>query len=148
MTLHPTRVRSVRRFAFSALCAIVTLGPAGCRGWNEVDYAATFPERMPIAETLPIQVVREDTRITITNTTARAIPETRMWINKWFSRPVDALGVGETVTFELRDFRDEHSEPFRAGGFWATREGDPVVSAHIERDGRLYGLVVVTKRGG
>lgn len=120
----------------------------GCRGWNEVEYATEFPERMPVGDTLPIQVVREDTRITMTNTTARALPATRMWINKWFSLPIDSLEVGETITLQLRDFRDEFSEPFRAGGFWATAAGDPVVSAHLELNGRLHGLVVVSKRGG
>ena len=113
-----------------------------------MEYATTFPERMPVGETLPIQVVREDTRVTITNTTAQTIPATRLWLNKWFSRPLDSLGVGETVTLQLRDFRDEYSEPFPAGGFWATDAGDPVVTAHLELDGRLRGLVVVSKRGG
>jgi len=103
---------------------------------------------MPIGDTLNIQVVREGTGITITNTTASPIPPTTLWLNKWYSRPIDEVGIGETVRYDLREFRDAFSEPFRAGGFWATDEGDPLVTAHLEEGGRLVGLIVVARRGG
>lgn len=147
MTRSPFVRRSTRALGVGALLACLASAGA-CRGWTEVEYARAFPERTPVGETLPIQVVRDGTQITLTNTTATSLPESTMWLNKWFSRPVERLGVGETVTFNLREFRDEFSEPFRAGGFWATSAGDNVVTAHIEIDGRLRGLVVVSKRGG
>ncbi|MBX3352263.1 MAG: hypothetical protein KF684_04960 [Phycisphaeraceae bacterium] len=147
MTRTPFVHRSTRALGAGALLVALAFTGA-CRGWSEVEYATPFPERMPIVETLSIQVVRDGTHITMTNTTATSIPESRMWLNKWFSRPVARLDVGETVTFNLHDFRDEFSEPFRGGGFWATTAGDAVVTAHIEIDGRLHGLVVVSKRGG
>jgi len=95
-----------------------------------------------------VQVIRDGTTITITNTTAAAIPATTLWLNKWYSRPLERLEVGETVRFNLREFCDAFSQSFRDGGFWATDAGDPLVSAHIERDGALVALVVVTRRGG
>lgn len=137
-----------RAFTLQVLgcCAIAALG--GCQGWGEVEYAKPFPTQSRIGETINVQVVREGTRITITNTTANPIPDTTLWLNKWYSRPFERLDVGETVRYDLREFRDAFSEPFRAGGFWATDAGDPLVAAHLEENGTLVGLIVVSRRGG
>lgn len=150
MTTDPRSSR--RRFALRILGACAAIASSswilGCRTWSEVDYAKEFPSNARILETINIQVVREGTSIALTNTTANAIPPSTLWLNKWFSRPVDRIEVGQTVRFNLRDFRDLYSEPFRAGGFWATDQGDPLVSAHIDWGNGLVGLVVVNRRGG
>lgn len=148
-----TQPRSRRRRAtlkvLGACAATALVAPvSGCRTWGEVDYAKEFPANARILETINVQVVREGTTLTLTNTTASAIPPSTLWLNKWFSRPVDRIEVGQTVRFNLRDFRDLYSEPFRAGGFWATDQGDPLVSAHIDWGDGLVGLVVVNRRGG
>ncbi len=140
----PTTLRVLGTAAAIALSAQI----AGCRTWSEVDYAKEFPTNARILETINVQVVRDGTSITLTNTTASAIPPSTLWLNKWFSRPVDRIEVGETLRFNLRDFRDLYSEPFRAGGFWATDQGDPLVTAHIDWGDGLVGLIVVNRRGG
>jgi hypothetical protein len=134
----------LRVLGTTAICA----SAVGCQTWSDVAYAREFPENAVIGQTLAIQIVRDGTEIIITNTTANAIPPTTLWLNKWFSRPIDEIRVGETVRFGLREFRDEFSEPFPAGGFWSTGPGLPVVSAHIETGERFEALVVVTRRGG
>ena len=101
------------------------------------------PPRLVQDEVLDIQVARRSTKISMTNTTARSFPAGRLWINKAYSAPMPPLAVGETVELDLRVFVDEAGEPFRAGGFFATREGDLVVLAHLVTEGRVYGLVVV-----
>ncbi len=121
---------------------------SGCQTWGEVEYAREFPTNAVIGKTLAIQLIRDGTEIIITNTTANDIPATTLWLNKWFSKPIDEIKVGETVRFGLREFRDEFSEPFPAGGFWSTGPGDPLVSAHIETGTEFEALIVVTRRGG
>jgi hypothetical protein len=97
---------------------------------------------------LDVQVVRDVTQISSTNTSARAFAEpTTMWINRRFSRPIGAWGVGETLTIDLEQFRDNFGEQFRAGGFFSANRPDDVVLVELETgegDGReLVGLVVV-----
>ncbi len=130
----------------------LSLGTAGCQsGPDVVSYARTYP---PLAQqgSLDIQVVRRVTKIELTNTTARAFGNSTLWLNGRFSLPIDGFGVGETLTLNLRDFRDEFSDAFRAGGFFASETPDRLVLAQIEtpRVGEgpegakeLLGLVVV-----
>ncbi len=145
--MSPRRRRVLRVLGTAVVCAPVILA-AGCQTWSDVEYAREFPSNAVIGKTLAIQLIRDGTEIIITNTTANDIPPTTLWLNKWFSRPIDEIKVGETVRFGLREFRDEFSEPFPSGGFWSTGPGDPLVSAHIETGSVFEALIVVTRRGG
>lgn len=107
--------------------------------------APVFPDDKPQNEVLDIQVVRDSTRITLTNTTARAYGRSRLWLNRWFSRDIDALDVGQSLTFPLTDFRDQYNQPFRAGGFFATKRPERLVQAQLETADSLLGLVVVAR---
>ena len=95
-----------------------------------------------------IQVVRKGTKLELTNTTARAFGPSTMWLNSRFSRPIEQLAVGQTLVLPLKQFKDEFSEPFRAGGFFASERPDIIVRAQIETPGpdggtEMVGLVVV-----
>ncbi|MBL0920944.1 MAG: hypothetical protein IBJ10_02315 [Phycisphaerales bacterium] len=117
-----------------------------CCGGGTVDYAREFPRDTARAPSLGIQVVRDTTEIRLTNTTSRAFGPSTLWLNRWYSRPIDGLGVGETLTLQLASFRDESSEAFRGGGFWATKQPQRIVSADLESEGELLGLVVIADR--
>ncbi len=118
----------------------------GCGGAARFDYARPFPDALKQEETLDVQVLRRETMLTLTNTSARPMPAGTMWINRQFSKPVDALAIGESATLPLAEFVNEHSEAFRAGGFFATEKPDSIAQVHWEIEGRLIGLVVVGDR--
>jgi hypothetical protein len=101
-----------------------------------------YPDRRQ-GPTLDIQVVREDTIIRLTNTTVKSYSNARLWVNRWYSKPVERFDVGQTLSLSLWDFRDEYGESFEAGGFFATRKPDRLVQAQLEVGDELYGLVVV-----
>ena len=127
----------------AALCAAV-LGACAARSVDTA-YAREFPA-LEQGRVLEIQVRREPTTLSFTNTTASDIPPCTMWLNQRFSRPFDGLGVGDSVTLPLSSFVDEFGERFRPGGFWATRPSDRVVLAQFELPGDapvLLGAVVV-----
>lgn len=124
----------------------IVLALVGCSAGGPVSYARTFPGAKERAEPIDVQAVWLEQELVITNTTARPIPAGSLWVNEWFNRPFDGLAVGETVRLRLTDFRDEFSEPFRAGGFFATRESDRVVSVVLEHDDTLTPLVVTRPR--
>lgn len=131
-------------------CGVLLAGAlAGCSsGPRAVDYARAYPA-LKQGETLDIQVFRRAKRIELTNTTARAFGPSTLWLNAWYSRPLGGLGVGQTLDLPLKEFRDENSEPFRGGGFFAAEAPDRLVLAQLETtgpDGKplMLGLVVVS----
>jgi len=95
--------------------------------------AREFPISLVRTEVLDVQVVRETTHIRATNTSPRSFQQpTTLWINRRFSRPIGAWAIGQTITLDLRDFRDNFGERFRAGGFFAAERPDNVVLAELE----------------
>ena len=142
---HTTRSAVVQ--LASAALLILPLG-AGCRGRpTPVEYARSFP---PLVQqgSVNVQVVRKTTRIELTNTTARDFGPSTLWINSRFAHPVKEFRVGQTLDLNLRDFRDEHQDAFRAGGFFAAEPPDTIALVQIETMGaegtpELIGFVVV-----
>lgn len=104
-----------------------------------------YPEGATQVRTVDVQVVRSETHITLTNTTDRSFGAGRVWANRRFSRDVDGFAIGETLSLDLREFRDEFDRRFRAGGFFATRSPKALVQFQYEEAGRagLVGFVVV-----
>lgn len=118
---------------------------AGCAA-GPVDYARAYPENKEPAQTINVQVFRREDHISFTNTSPYDFGPSTLWVNAAYSRPIDALHIGQTVDLSLHDFRNEHSQPFRAGGFFATELPSKLVLAEIESGDRLYGLIVVEDR--
>lgn len=122
---------------------MVIAAVARCSQGPNADLAGpSYPER-PQATTLDIQVVRDQTTIRLTNTTARSYGSSRLWINRWYSQPIERFDVGQTLKLSLWDFRDEYGESFQAGGFFATRKPEKLVLAQLESGGEMLGLIVV-----
>lgn len=132
--------RSAPRFLAAALAATAAL--ASCSGPAKVDYARPYPAKAQ-SQSIDVQLRRDETTVFITNTSARAFPESTLWINAQYARPLPALAVGQSVSFDLSSFRNEFSEPFKSGGFFATERPDTIVLAQIELESELVGLVVV-----
>ncbi len=128
--------------------AAVLLG--GCRSEpTPVEWARSFPEGARQSRSLDVQVFRRVTSLSLTNTSTRTFGPSRVWINKQFSQPIDGLAVGQTLDLDLRDFLNEHSESFRAGGFFAIDRPKQIAIVQLETpraDGKgsdLLGLVLV-----
>lgn len=133
------------RWAWAAvLCAALT----ACSGVPApVVYARPYPTIRP-SPAINIQVFRSTKHLELTNTTARAFGPSTLWLNARYSRPIDGLGVGESLRLPLDEFRDEYSDAFRGGGFFATEAPERLVLTQIEAAGsdgklELVGLVVV-----
>jgi hypothetical protein len=130
-------------------CAALLLFPAACSSTSKpVPYARIYPAEPSRAQTLNIQVFRTTKRLELTNTTARQFGPSRLWLNAWFSRPIDGLNVGQSLDLPLKEFRDEFSGAFRGGGFFATEAPERLVLAELEtmdQDGKpeFLRLVVV-----
>lgn len=125
-----------------AALGIAMLTGTGCSGPGKVDYARPYPAKVQ-SGSIDVQLRRDETTVSLTNTSANAFPESTLWLNAQFCRPMPALGVGETVSFDLTTFRNEYHEAFRAGGFFATERPDTIVLAQIELENELVGLAVV-----
>jgi hypothetical protein len=125
----PTRVR-----ALAITGSLLSLSACGS-SHKRVDWARAYPEQTARSGTLDIQVVREATRVRLTNTSDRAFGESTLWLNMQWACPIDSFGVGQTLDLALDEFRNEHHEAFRAGGFFAAERPDMIVLAQIETTG-------------
>ena len=132
-------------------CLTGTMG--GCSSTpTPTGYERVYPENPNRVQTLDIQVFRETKHVKLTNTTATAFGPSTLWLNAWYSRPIDGFAVGETLRLPLSSFRDEHSYAFRGGGFFAVEAPERLALAEleVERDGEsvYYRLVVVGGEDG
>ncbi|MEL6330473.1 MAG: hypothetical protein AAFR38_12520 [Planctomycetota bacterium] len=132
------------------LSLAMVLGAGGCGGPRSIDYARVYPPAMPQSETLDVQVYRSGTHIELTNTTARSFGPSTLWINQRFSYPIEGFAPGESLRISLKEFIDEFGDPFRAGGFFATRQPNLVVLTQIETGpedgGQMLGFITVGNR--
>lgn len=119
---------------------------ASCSGSSKVDYARPYPAGAKQERTVNVQVLRHETEITLTNTSAEELPRSTMWINRQYAKPIEALPIGRSLTLPLSSFRNEFSEPFRAGGFFATEKPDRIAQVQIELEAEMVGLIIVGDR--
>ena len=132
----------------TTLVLLACLWVSGCTVSRDMTHARPYPGSLAQQGNVNIQVVRQTTTVELTNTTARAYGPSTLWLNGRFSRPIEELKVGQTLTLSMKEFRDEHGDAFRHGGFFATETPDRLVLAQIETkdaEGKpeLIGLVVV-----
>ncbi|MFN0011878.1 MAG: hypothetical protein ACKVS8_09575 [Phycisphaerales bacterium] len=115
----------------------------GCAGApTEIADGPQYPA-VAQSRVLDVQVFRDETQLTLTNTSARTFGPCRVWVNQWYSLPIEGLAAAQTITLDLGAFKDRYGTPFRAGGFFATERPDRVVLVQIEDGAEVVGLAVV-----
>ena len=125
-----------------ALTAALLLG--ACTGDPvEIVNGPAYPAAVRQSSVIDVQVIRQGTTITMTNTSARAFTDARLWANQWYSRSLPSWKPGETLSLELDDFLDRYGQPMRAGGFWAVDNPEKLVLMQVEEGDKLTGLVVI-----
>ena len=97
------------------------------------------------ADSVPIQVLREEEHISIVNSTAVDYNNTTIWINQRYSSQLPPIPAGSTLRLNLWTLRDAYGEQFNAGGLWRTDEPTLLVIAELQLgpDEPLVGLVVI-----
>ena len=141
--MSPCRLATVSRIVCLGAAALML---AGCHSAQDPALAGPmYPAEKAQVRTLDIQVVRTETSIRLTNTTARAYGKSRLWINRWYSAAIDGLGVGDSIELRQDSFRDQYGESFRGGGFFATRKPQKVDLVQLETEDGMLGLVAVGK---
>ena len=128
--------------------AVSTL--SGCQLFSEKTTAAAgprYPDTLPKGEVFDVQVFRQSTTLSLTNTTTRDFGPSVLWLNQRYSMPIDGLASAQTLELDLKAFVDEFGETYRAGGFFAQRVPAPVVLCQLETDEGdgpvMHGFVVV-----
>ncbi|MCU0689673.1 MAG: hypothetical protein MUE97_08040 [Phycisphaerales bacterium] len=137
---QPSSATVSRVIVAAALAACAFLG--ACRSAPQALDGPQFPAT-PQARNIDVQVLRDRTDITFTNTTNQPL-QGRLWANQWWSRTLDApIAPGQRVTLDLRTFKDRFGAPFAAGGFFATENPDKLVQMHLQTDTELVGLITI-----
>lgn len=106
---------------------------------------APYPYDMHTTETLPVEVFRDGTSISIVNATAQSWDSPTIWINQRFSTKLKQLTAGQTVKLSLWKFRDDIGESYPAGGLWTTRRSMPMrlVEAQAMPGEPLVGFIAI-----
>jgi hypothetical protein len=138
------QLRRAARVAGVLLLACGAL--TGCHTGAKLESRPDYPTAKDLGASVDIQVIRNVTTISFTNTTAQSIPAGKIWVNSAFSREFPGLGVGESITLGLAEFQNRFGEAFRAGGFWSTQRPDSLVRVQIELQDQLVGLTVISVR--
>lgn len=131
--------KSVARVAACAM--MMSLAACSSRS-GEIPSEPTYPAKAS-SGSIDVQVVRDETVVRMTNTTARDLASGRLWANRWFSREFPGLKVGESITMSLSEFKDQYGDRYRAGGFFATDRPMKLVQMELETGEQLIGLIVV-----
>lgn len=128
--------------AWLASVSVAGLLLAGCAGEPTLVEGLSFPAGLKQTRTIPVQVERINTDIRLTNTTDQTLSG-RLWANQWWSRTLDPVPPGRTVTLDLRTFKDKFNTSYRAGGFFATENPDKLVLTQLQTDSELIGLLTL-----
>ena len=131
------------RTALPALLITVALALGACAGKDpEIVNGPAYPS-VKQSSVLDIQVIRDGKTITMTNTSTQVFTDARLWAIQWYSHPLPSWKPGETLSFDLSNFKDRYGNPMRAGGFWAVDNPEKLVLMQVEQGDKLIGLVVV-----
>ena len=149
MHSQPRRLTSV--ICSSAAIALLAAALSGCRTEPVITAdSRALPKSAVQAEVVNVQVFRNDQTLEMTNTTARVYGPGTLWLNGRFSRRIDGLAIGQTLSLNLREFQDEFGVYFKAGGFFAADPPERVVLTQFEPDGtpageapKLVGFITV-----
>lgn len=115
----------------------------GCASQAELGNGPIYPEEKRITAVVDIQVLRDETEITMTNTTTRTFAPARAWVNQWWCADFPGLTPGQTIKLDLSNFKDCFGDAFRAGGFFATQNPDALVKFEVEEEAGLVGFIVI-----
>lgn len=135
----------------SIIFTLVAAALTGCRSEPVITAdSRALPKNAAQAEVVSVQVFRNEQTLEMTNTTARIYGPGTLWLNGRFSRHIDGLAIGQTLSLNLREFQDEFGEHFKAGGFFAADPPERVVLTQFEPDGtppggvpKLVGFITV-----
>ena len=120
---------------------------AGCHDirFDPARATQSYPHQLHQANSVNIQVFREDTSIELVNATTRSYTDFRLWINQRYTNRIDSLAAGATVRLSLWDFYDERGESLNAGGLFRSDEPTPVRLVEIQTGDEepLVGLITI-----
>ncbi len=104
-----------------------------------------YPYELHSTDTIPVEVFRDGTDITVVNSTARSWQAATMWINQRFSASMPSLRAGQSITMSLNNFYDDLGVTYPAGGLFATRRRMPVrlVEIQMQDEAPLIGLIAI-----
>lgn len=103
---------------------------------------ALYPKDAERGEPLDIQVDRTGFAITLNNRTPVVYTDVEIWLNHEFYRRIDRLDIGESESFLLADFVNEHGESFPVGSLLEPEKAIPLINAALVQNGRIHAITV------
>ena len=136
-----TRIRSL---AAGVLLVGIVLGCQDIR-YDPARATQSYPHHLHQANSVNIQVFRQDTSIELVNATTHAYTDFDLWINQRYASRIESLPAGATLRVSLWDFYDERGESLNAGGLFRSDDPTPVRLVEIQTTDEepLIGLITI-----
>jgi hypothetical protein len=131
------------------LSGLLAMTSCNFHGYNAAKAGPAYPFNLHTSTTADIQVFRDVTHITLVNSTATAWGPSQLWVNQRFSRSIEGLTAGQTLSLDLNSFWDEDGESYPAGGFLSSRPSMPVRLIEIApmNDTPMVGFLAIPAAG-
>ena len=142
-------MRSERSTRTCRLAAGLLLSGAllGCQDvrYDPARATQSYPHHLHHANSVNIQVFRQDTSIELVNATTHAYTDFDLWINQRYASRIESLPAGATLRVSLWDFYDERGESLNAGGLFRSDDPTPVRLVEIQTTDEepLIGLITI-----
>lgn len=144
---RPPTLRYVAARLPVILACAAAIATSGCRQFNyqPANAGAPYPAYLPLGPTERVQVFSDGVTLEICNASGRNFRDFDLWINQRYSRFVERLDAGQTLTIPFDQFWDQLGEGPQIGGFFAANRPTPVVLVQIQLDDTspLVGLVAI-----
>jgi hypothetical protein len=101
-----------------------------------------YPQALPIAKSLDIEVRRDGNAIVLDNRTVNSYPNAQIWLNRSFGADVQSIDIGSNKPLNLRSFVNQHGEVYPVARFLAPDADQPLVLADLIVDGKIHKLHV------
>ncbi len=134
----------IRRLAVGLLLGGTLLGCQDIR-YDPARGTQSYPHHLHQANSVNIQVFREETTIELVNATTRSYAEFDLWVNQRYVSRIESLPAGATLRLSLWDFYDERGESLNAGGLFRSDDPTPVRLVEIQTSDEepLIGLITI-----
>jgi hypothetical protein len=101
-----------------------------------------YPEQTPLAEPLPIEIIRQGKSIIVENRSVRAIQNGELWLNRQYGATLATIPIGRGQPIALSNFINKDGKAYPVAEFLYPDHDKPLVMGDLLIDGKMHKLIV------
>jgi hypothetical protein len=101
-----------------------------------------YPDKAPLGDPLPIEIIREGKSITLENRSVNTIAGGQLWLNRQYAADLASIPVGRGEKISLSNFLNKQGDAYPVALFLYPDHDKPLVMADLLMDGKMHKLIV------